>query len=157
MENNEQILMEKTIKDVIDKISNSSPYERIEKMMKPRFKSCNFEQKSLTVEYDIASWELNPQGVAHGGIITTIFDNSFGVLTHYFADKAFVTTVELGVHFHKPIFENDKIEVTAKATHIGRTLAGYTGEIRVLNRNMELSATASSTFMILKEKKTNIF
>ena len=46
--------------------------------------------------------------------------------------------------------------VSVKATHIGKTLAGYTGELRIANRDNLLAATASTTFMMLHGKKSEL-
>ena len=128
---NKQLLMENKIKDILNLLAGENRRNDVEKMMNPYFVRCNYEEKSLTIGYDVAEWELNPQGVMHGGMITTAFDNAFGILTHFFAQESFITTVELGVHFHKPVYLGDKIEITVKSNHLGRTLAGYTGELRL--------------------------
>lgn len=154
--NDKQKYMEEKIKYVMARLAGDSSPDRVEKMMKPYFISCNYEEKTLTVGYDVAQWELNPQGVFHGGLTTTAFDNAFGLLTHFFADETFVTTVEIAVHFHKAIQLGDKLVVNVKATHIGRTLAGYTGELRIANRDNILAATGSTTFMILQGKKSEL-
>ena len=107
-----QLLMENKIKEIIKLLAGEDRRNDVEKMMQPYFVRCNYEEKSLTIGYDVAEWELNPQGVMHGGMITTAFDNAFGILTHFFAQESFITTVELGVHFHKPVFLGDKIEIT---------------------------------------------
>lgn len=152
-----QLLMENKIKEIIKLLAGEDRRNDVEKMMQPYFVRCNYEEKSLTIGYDVAEWELNPQGVMHGGMITTAFDNAFGILTHFFAQESFITTVELGVHFHKPVFLGDKIEITVKANHLGRTLAVYTGELRVVNRDMLLADSATTTFIILNGKTSEIF
>ncbi len=61
-------------------------------------------------------------GIVHGGIISTVFDNSYGWL--------FITmeippafTVNLNVNFRKPVFENSTALVRAKVTEIKVPLA----------------------------------
>ena len=152
-----QLLMENKIKEILTLLAGEDRRNDVEKMMNPYFIRCNYEEKSLTIGYDVAEWELNPQGVMHGGMITTAFDNAFGILTHFFAQESFITTVELGVHFHKPVYLGDKIEIAVKANHLGRTLAGYTGELRAVNRDIILAASATTTFIILNGKTSEIF
>ncbi len=154
---NKQLLMENKIKEILNLLAGEDRRNDVEKMMNPYFVRCNYEEKSLTIGYDVAEWELNPQGVMHGGMITTAFDNAFGILTHFFAQESFITTVELGVHFHKPVYLGDKIEITVKSNHLGRTLAGYTGELRCTNRDNILAASATTTFIILNGKTSDIF
>lgn len=154
--NEKQKHMEERIKYVMARLSGKDAPDRIEKIMNPHFISCNYEEKSLTIAYDVVEWELNPQGVFHGGLTTTAFDNAFGLLTHFFADETYVTTVEISTHFHKAIQLGDRMVVSVKATHIGKTLAGYTGELRIANRDNLLAATASTTFMMLHGKKSEL-
>jgi len=148
-----QTLMENILKDITKKLSSEERKSDIVKMMNPYFVSCNYEEKSFTLGYEIKNWELNPQNTFHGGMISTAFDNAFGILTSFYAQGKFITTVELGVHFHKSIHEGDKIEVIVKANHIGKTLASFSGEMRVVNRDNILASTATTTFIILEGKK----
>ena len=99
-------------------------------------------------------WELNPQGSMHGGLLCAAFDNAFGMITHYFAEDNFITTVDLATRFLKPIPMGSELTITVKVRSNGRTLVSLTGEAYV---NQELlAATSSSTFMILRGKKTQI-
>ena len=38
--------------------------------MDPRFVSCDHEKGTLDVAYDVQAWELNPEDVIHGGMIS---------------------------------------------------------------------------------------
>ena len=157
--NENQQLMEETIKNLIEltkEQSKNDGLERVEVMMNPQFVKCNYDERTLTLAYDVEKWELNPQNVMHGGIITTAFDNTFGILSHFFSGKQYVTTVELAVHFHKPILLGDRIEITVKASSIGKTILSYTGECVVVNRENLLASTASTTFMVLKYKTSDL-
>ncbi|MCJ7856146.1 PaaI family thioesterase [Lachnospiraceae bacterium NSJ-143] len=153
---NNQLMMEEEIKKIF-KAAQKTQAGKIVGMMKPYFVRCDFDEKSLTVGFDIEEWELNPQNIMHGGMICTAFDNVFGTLTHFFSGESFITTVEISVHYHKPVFVGDKIEITVKPTHAGRTIVGFTGELRVANRQMLLCATSSTTYMKLAGKKTALY
>lgn len=120
-------------------------------LLKPQFIGCSYEHKTLTIAFDVEEWELNPEMTMHGGLITTAFDTVFGLLTHYFADKHFVTTVNIGVTFLKPILLHDKLIIIVKTTSKGRTLVSLTAE-GYLERENLLAATATTTFMILNKE-----
>lgn len=120
-------------------------------LLKPQFIGCNYEERTLTIAFDVEEWELNPEMTMHGGLITTAFDTVFGLMSHYFADKHFVTTVSIGVTFLKPILLHDKLIITVKTTSRGRTLISLTAE-GYLERENLLAATATTTFMILNKE-----
>lgn len=117
-------------------------------LLKPRFISCDFAEKTACFAFDVREWELNPEGGLHGGIIVTGFDVSFGLLCHYFAKQHMVSTVNITTTFLKPIRPDDTVNYHVKITSLGRTLISLTAEAR-LDRDNILAATATSTFMIL--------
>lgn len=117
-------------------------------LLKPRFVSCNFAEKTACFAFDVQEWELNPEGGLHGGIIVTGFDVSFGLLCHYFAKQHMVSTVNLTTTFLKPIRPDDTVQYHVKITSLGRTLVSMTAEARLVRENI-LAATATATFMIL--------
>lgn len=120
-------------------------------LMKPEFVDCNYEEKTFTLAFQVEEWELNPEMSMHGGLITTAFDTTFGLMTHYFAQNHFVSTVTIAVTFLKPILLHDKLHITVKATSKGRTLVSLTGE-GYLERDNILAATSTATFMILNKE-----
>lgn len=154
-ENEEQLLLEKTMKSVIA-LTSSEKGSGIMLMMKPEFVKCSASEKSLTIYYDVEKWELNPQGIMHGGMITTAVDNTYGMLTHFYAGNKFITTVEMSMHFLKPLFEGDRLEITVKANSVGKTIINLSAEGRIKNKENILAVTSSSTYMILKNITTDI-
>lgn len=148
---------EQAFQAVIEHVINYTKSDQgsgIMKQMQPRFVSCNLAQKEITIAYQVEEWELNPQGSMHGGLLCAAFDNAFGMITHYFAEDNFITTVDLATRFLKPIPMGSELTITVKVRSNGRTLVSLTGEAYV---NQELlAATSSSTFMILRGKKTQI-
>ena len=34
----------------------------------PKFINCNYEEKSLTIEFKVNEWDLNPEGILFGGL-----------------------------------------------------------------------------------------
>ena len=119
-------------------------------MLKPRFVSCDFEEQSACFAFDVYDWELNPEGNLHGGIISTGFDVSCGLLCHYFAKQRMVSTVTLSTTYLKPVRPDDTVLYRVKIVSLGHTLVSLTGEAWVKDRNV-LAATCTTTFMILKK------
>ena len=71
--------------------------------MRPQFIRCDFLAGESVMTYDVLDWELNPQNMIHGGITSTGFDTSLGMLAHYYAYPYVLTTVNLSVSFLRPI------------------------------------------------------
>ncbi|MCI1931755.1 MAG: PaaI family thioesterase [Clostridia bacterium] len=154
-ENEEQTLLEKTMKSVIS-LTASEKGSGIMLMMKPEYVKCSAKEKSLTIYYDIEKWELNPQGIMHGGMLTTAIDNTYGTLTHYYAGDKFITTIELSMHFLKPLHEGDRLEITVKADHVGKTIINLSAAGKINNKNNVLAVTSSATYMIINNIRTDI-
>lgn len=150
----EQKQMEKVLKQVIS-VTKSPQGSGIIEMMHPNYIGCSYKEKELSVMFHVEKWELNPQGSMHGGLICAAFDNTFGMLTHYLADDNFITTVDLSTRYLKPVPVDSDLLIKAKARSVGGTLVSLTGEAYLEGKNI-LAATSSSTFMILKNKKTKI-
>lgn len=150
----EQAIMEKTVQHVIS-VTKSDDGSGIIQMMQPKFIGCNYENKEISVMFHVEKWELNPNGVMHGGLICTAFDTTYGMLTHYLANDHFITTVDLSTRYLKPIHLGSDLLIKVKACSVGRTLVSLTGEAYIVGEDV-LAATSSSTFMILTHKKTQI-
>ena len=123
-------------------------------LLHPHFLRCNYEEKTLTVYFNVKDWALNPEGTMHGGLISTVFDGTFGSLCHYWGKQRYITTVSLSTTFLKPVRAGDTLVVTAKATSIGRTLMSMTAEGWIHDGSL-LAATAYTTFMFLDKEFEN--
>ena len=120
--------------------------------MDPRFIACDFEKGTLDMAYDVKEWELNPEDVIHGGMISTALDTSMGVLAHYYThlNAPTVVTVTMNVSFLKPIVLGDTFHIKAQLDSVGRTLATVKAEVR-LERDDVLACIATATFMAVNE------
>ncbi|MDD3571058.1 MAG: PaaI family thioesterase [Lachnospiraceae bacterium] len=150
----EQSIMEKTIKTAID-VTKSKGKSGVIEMMNPNFFGCSFEEKELSIVFHVKKWELNPQGSMHGGLVSAAFDTTFGILTHYYASDCFITTVDLSTRYLKPVPLDSDLIIRVKACSVGRTLVSLTGDAYFEGKDT-IVATASSTFMILRDKKTQL-
>ena len=122
--------------------------------MRPQFIRCDFLAGESVMTYDVLDWELNPQNMIHGGITSTGFDTSLGMLAHYYAYPYVLTTVNLSVSFLRPIRLGDGMVYHSKIKSFGRSLVTLDGEV-YLRSNGKLAATATGTFKILHAKKVS--
>lgn len=119
--------------------------------MKPDFISCDFKGGESIMSYEVLDWELNPQDMIHGGITSTGFDTSLGMLCHYYVSPYILTTVNLSTSFLRPIRLGDTMIYHSKIKSFGRSLVTVDGEV-YLKSTGKLAATATATFKVLHYK-----
>ena len=117
----------------------------------PKFIGCNYEEKSITIEFKVNEWELNPEGILFGGLTVSMLDNAYGFLCHYFAGDRFISTISENTIFLKPGKLGDIIHVKVKAVSHGRTIVNMSGEVFNVTNNI-LMATSQTSFMMLDKK-----
>ena len=95
---------------------------------------------------------LNPLGVVHGGILSTLLDSAMGCAVHTtLAAGETYTTLALDVKFVRPVVAGQGL-VTAEASviHAGRRTA--TAEARVVDEDGRLYAHATTTCLIARAR-----
>jgi uncharacterized protein (TIGR00369 family) len=108
-----------------------------------------YVRMSLTLE----EHHTNPNGVMHGGVITTMMDEALGGViasvrgleTMFAAPHA---TVEMNASFLAGARPGDRIEVEARVLRLGRRVAF--GEAEARRGDGELIAKGRMTFVILE-------
>lgn len=120
----------------------------------PKFVSCNYEELSLTLEFKVKDWMINPEKILFGGMLVSMMDNAYGFLCHYFAGDSFISTISLNTVFLKPGKLDDIIHITVKAESHGRTLVNMSAHAFDVTTNAMIG-TSQTSFMIL-DKKVNL-
>ena len=120
--------------------------------MDPVFVTCDFVKGTIDMAYRAQEWELNPENIMHGGIISTALDTSMGFLAHYYTHLSAptVVTVTMNVTFLKPVLAGDIFHIQSQMDSLRRTLATVKAEVR-LERNDILAGIATATFMAVNE------
>lgn len=120
--------------------------------MDPVFVTCDFVKGTIDMAYHAQEWELNPENIMHGGIISTALDTSMGLLAHYYTHLSAptVVTVTMNVTFLKPVLAGDIFHIQCQLDSLGRTLATVKAEVR-LERDDILAGIATATFMAVNE------
>ena len=120
--------------------------------MDPVFVTCDFVKGTIDMAYRAQEWELNPENIMHGGIISTALDTSMGFLAHYYTHLSAptVVTVTMNVTILKPLLAGDIFHIQCQQDSLGRTLATVKAEVR-LERNDILAGIATATFMAVNE------
>ncbi|MEA4973128.1 hypothetical protein SDC9_82474 [bioreactor metagenome] len=117
----------------------------------PKFIECNYEEKSITLEFKVKDWQINPEKILFGGAMVSMLDNAYGFLCHYFAGDRFISTICLNTIFLKPGKLGDMIQVKVKADSYGRTIVNMSGEVYDITQD-SMIGTPQTSFMILDKK-----
>ena len=105
---------------------------------------------SMVACFPVKSEYCNPAGSMQGGLLTAVFDNVFGPLSHIYF-KTLTTTIYINTSYQRPVFPGDMLTVRAEIHNPGRNTAHMLGEAR--NRAGKLIASADTTYMILPPRK----
>jgi len=106
--------------------------------------------ESLACAYPVLKIYSNPRKAMQGGFIAAAFDNTFGALVYLTTQKIDMATIDMAINYHKPIFENDKLEVVVSLKSLGRTIVNMVGE--AYDKEKNLIATATTNMILLDHK-----
>ena len=122
-------------------------------MLDPRFVSCDFAQRSLTLRMEAKPWMVNPGGILHGGITASLMDFVMGVLARYYGGGYMTPTVSMEMSYLRPGPAQNGICFDAKITRLGRTLIHTTGSLWVEGAPDRLVATSTGVYYVNREFK----
>lgn len=140
--------LEKSISEIIAYIQKGP--ERANTMMNPRLAACSEKEQTVTIEFPVLEWQLNPGDTMHGGIIATAFDIALGIFAHYLNHYKSTVTVNISLNYIKPVPMGDSILITAKVTSLGERIITLSGECRLKSSGM-LTNTALATFAAVRQ------
>ncbi len=111
------------------------------------------EPGRITFAATAAPWMCNPAGIIHGGLAATLLDSvvTLAVMSKLPAQKL-CTTLDLNVHFVRPLFPNGvKLVADGVAVHIGTTVG--TAEGRLHDEKGRLIAHGTASLAIVDADK----
>jgi uncharacterized protein (TIGR00369 family) len=119
--------------------------------MQCRFVDLREDHMGLTISFPYDPRFCNPVGAMQGGMLVTAFDNAFGPLSYFIAQRP---TVTLHIHtdFMRPFTDpEDTALVTVECTAKTRTLLFMSGELT--DQKGRLMATATTQLLILSDEQ----
>lgn len=100
----------------------------------------------VVVTLDVKPHHLNPIGILHGGVLSSLLDNAMGISTMVARRGEKVVTTNLNVHFVAPI-KAGKVFVSGEVVHQSRKM--ITTEGRITDQEGNLSAVGSGSFRVI--------
>lgn len=143
----ERIEWEKAAKERTDHYLNLGD-GGFDETMKAHFYDCDFDEKSLTIEFETQKWQINERGGIHGGAIAGMFDSAFGVMANFIAGVNEATTVDMTVNFIRPLELGEHCRVKVITVRAGRTLIRLRAEAYCVESG-KLVGTGSGIWMPL--------
>lgn len=110
----------------------------------------DYEEQTLTAEYESDEWMQNAAGAMHGGMQAVCTDMTTGALAGILCDS-FAATVSLSVSYLKPVPSSGTLVIKAFAVHLGRTNAHLRAELRSKETG-ELLGTATAIHFVADKK-----
>lgn len=141
----EQEFMERVLKSAAEE-NHAQECIGINQMIAPEFAGCSYEDMTLSFQFHVHEWSLNPSRTLHGGVIATACDITMGVLARFYCGGVRAVTVELNVSYMRPIGPDEDYVVEARMKKNGKRLK-FT-ECKVLRvTDEEVIADASGVFL----------
>jgi uncharacterized protein (TIGR00369 family) len=139
-----QTQMEEVIRQVTGVSCRNTEF--FDAMITPGFVDCDFDGMTVTFEYLVPKWALNPAGILHGGIIAALFDVSMAALLLPYAG-GFAPTINLDIKYIKPVKEGDTLMIKAAIVSLGKSIAH--AEAKAYSKTSDtLSSTGTGTFSL---------
>jgi acyl-coenzyme A thioesterase PaaI-like protein len=101
-------------KIILERMSNASPNDRINKLMDFSLEDCSYEDQSLTLSFPVEWWMLNSKDTMHGGLICTAFDIGMGMLSLSLVRSGHTPTMQMDVTFVRPVHVDDRCSCTRR-------------------------------------------
>ncbi|MBQ3405366.1 MAG: PaaI family thioesterase [Oscillospiraceae bacterium] len=120
--------------------------KRITSVMEPEFYDCSFEEKWLTLSFEVLDCELNPNKTMMGGLIATALDITYGVLVISLTGQDSPPTINLNVNFVRPIAAGDTLLCTAKVTSWGKKVIHLSCE-GICKSNGKTAVSSTAVFL----------
>jgi uncharacterized protein (TIGR00369 family) len=115
-----------------------------------------WEEGRVVMSLRLADKHMNPNGVLHGGVLTSLLDEATGaaIVTIRGLEvmaEAPHATVEMSVVFVSGARPGDEIIVEARVLRVGRAIAFAEGEVRCRGTD-DLIAKGQFTYAILQKR-----
>lgn len=116
--------------------------------MKANLYDFNYEEKSVSYEFETQKWQINERGAIHGGAISGILDTAFGIVANFTAGPNEATTTDMTITYLRELEYGDKCIIKVYIVKAGRKLIRQRAEV-TSKKTGKLVATAVGSWMPL--------
>jgi len=106
--------------------------------------------KRLVLEYTIRPEQANPAGLAHGGVIASIIDETIGAMMVYIGEPHFKASINLNIDFISTCRPGDILLAEAKLVKYGKTLSHGECVITRKDDNRVIAKGSCNTITLVK-------
>lgn len=115
-------------------------------LMKSRYESCDYEQKTLILSFPVENYMRNPAGVMHGGAMAGAMDIAMGSLTFYFSGEYLTPTINMNVSYERPGIVGKRLFVESQVLSCGKTMAYATAKAWMEGQEDKIVGSAAGTY-----------
>jgi len=119
-------------------------------MIKPRLLDFDAETMSSVIAFPAQSWECNPNGVIHGGIISTMMDTAMGITIIAFV-QSMTPTINMQVSYLRPCPADGTIAVRSHISMLGGSVVHTRAEMFDTREPDKIVATAEGAYRRFKD------
>jgi len=116
--------------------------------MRPELVSCDVNERTCVVAFEVQPWMGNPVGVLHGGMMATAMDIAMGMGTIFWSDGCFTPSISLQVNYARPVPLGKRLLVRGKVDHAGRTMCCASGTAWAEDTPDKTAATATGVYFV---------
>ncbi len=120
--------------------------DSINELLLSELVDCDPERGVYTIAFQTTPWMRNPNGVVHGGMLSSMLDNAMGVFIHVLLPDRLLSTVSLEVSYIRPVAVGRTLHVEVSLDRIGGTLAHATSRLYEAGRPDEVLVTAAGVY-----------
>ncbi len=108
----------------------------------------NYDEETISVEFETLKWQINERGGIHGGAIAGMFDTAFGVVANFVAGKNEAATADMNISFIRPVEYGEHVIIKVFIVKKGRTIIRLRAEM-FCRETGKLAASGSGSWIPL--------
>lgn len=143
------------MRERLENIANDACEKRahmVAGMIKPQVLECDADKQCSVIGFPAMEWEINPNGVIHGGIMAAMIDTAIG-LTAIGIVGSLTPTINLQISYLRPCPADGMVAVRSYITMLGGSVIHARAEAYDTREPEKLVATAEGAYRRFKDAK----
>ncbi|MBS6367290.1 MAG: PaaI family thioesterase [Clostridiales bacterium] len=105
-----------------EKLSALRQEGTFDSFMNPQLEQFDYDNKELTLRFEVKPWMLNVLGIVHGGLYASMADCVMGSISCFWTSSPITPSVSLQINFLRPAKDGDTLLFRGKIISAGRTM-----------------------------------